>query len=434
MSREMRDSGVEWIGQIPIDWEMAPLGKVASIITGNTPSMQGDEDFYKDGELLWVKPDNLAQFSPITDTKEKLNHIGKTKARIVPPYTPLVCCIGSIGKIGYSEGEVSFNQQINAVVFDNKRVNPKYGLYYISSQEEQHWFYSSGNVLQILNSRNHKRIVMSYPSTFEQDKIVDFLDKRVHFINSLIEKTKSTIEDYKLLKQSIITEAVTKGLDKNVEMKDSGIEWIGVVPSHWNVTKLRYLGTLQNGISKSSEFFGRGTPFVSYSDVYRNYELPKNVMGLVKATENDRVAYSVMKGDVFFTRTSETIEEIGFSSACLNTIPNATFAGFLIRFRPSADRLYDKFSKYYFRSDIHRRYFVKEMNIVTRASLSQGLLRNLSVLLPPIEEQKLIAEYLERECYEIDSLINSKSKIIEELEKYKKSLIYEYVTGKKEVL
>ena len=141
----------------------------------------------------------------------------------------------------------------------------------------------------------------------------------------------------------------------------------------------------------------------------------------------------MLRGDIFFTRTSETIEEIGFTAVCLKTIPNATFAGFLIRVRPITSLITPEFSKYYFRSDSHRCFFVKEMNLVTRASLGQELLKSLPVLLPPLDEQQEIAAYLDRQCAEIDRLIAKKEQIITELEGYKKSLIYECVTGKREV-
>lgn len=168
--------------------------------------------------------------------------------------------------------------------------------------------------------------------------------------------------------------------------------------------------------------------------MYKNFALPENGSGLIKSSKNDRNIYSVKYGDVFFTRTSETIEEVGFAATCLKTIEDATFAGFVIRFRPNNfNELLPVFSKYYFRSDIHRKFFVKEMNLVTRASLSQELLKNLPVLLPTLEEQREIAIYLDDKCSEIDGAIKEKREQLETLEQYKKSLIYEYVTGKKEV-
>ena len=438
MAREMKDSGVEWIGEIPREWEVVKLKKIAKIQTGNTPSKVIDDVKYycnkdeNDG-FLWVKPNDLNGFKFITDSTEKLTKEGKEVARIAPENSILVCCIGSIGKFGIINSEVAFNQQINCVTFSSE-IFFKYGVYLIASSESQHWLYSNGNVVKILNNEGQGKIIYPIPPLEEQEKIANYLDKKVSDIDLIIEKTKATIEDYKKYKQSIITEAVTKGINPNVEMKDSGVEWIGEIPKHWGNRRLRFLGSCQNGISKSAEYFGKGFPFISYGDVYKNFILPENPISLVESNEKDRELYSVKYGDVFFTRTSETIEEIGFTSTCLKTVEDAVFAGFIIRFRPyNLKELSPYFSKYYFRSNIHRKFFVKEMNLVTRASLSQELLKKLIVLLPPLEEQNQIAEYLDKRTFEIDTLITKKEALIVELEEYKKSLIYECVTGKKEI-
>ena len=271
------------------------------------------------------------------------------------------------------------------------------------------------------------------PNLNEQKLIVCYLESKCSKIDNLLSKTRSSIEEYKKLKQAVITQSVTKGVRGEREMKDSGIDYIGQIPAKWVLGKLRNVGDTQNGISKSSEFFGKGFPFVSYSDVYKNYSLPFAVSGLVESTPEEQERYSVKEGDIFFTRTSETIEEVGFSCVCEKDIPNATFAGFLIRVRPFSDKLHTPYAKYYFRSTHLRFYLVKEMNLVTRASLGQSLLKSMPVLLPPLEEQKEIADYLDAKCAEIDKLIAKKEQLVKELENYKKSLIFEYVTGKKEL-
>lgn len=278
-----------------------------------------------------------------------------------------------------------------------------------------------------------KQTYIILPPEEQQKKIADFLDTKCAEIQSAIDNSKQTIEEYKKLKQAVITKAVTKGIRENRKLKDSGIEWIGEIPEEWEVRKLRHIGTLQNGISKGGEYFGAGYPFVSYGDVYKNYSLPNNPSGLIESTEDEQNRYSVQQGDIFFTRTSETIEEVGYSAVCKETIPNATFAGFLIRVRPFYKNLNINFAMYYFRSEHLRFYLVKEMNIVTRASLGQTLLKDMPVLFPNMEEQQEIADYLDKKCSQIDELISQKEQFITELEKYKQSLIYEYVTGKKEV-
>ena len=210
--------------------------------------------------------------------------------------------------------------------------------------------------------------------------------------------------------------------------KASGIEWLGEIPGEWKVKKLRHLGRCQNGINIGAEFFGVGYPFVSYGDVYNNEELPYKVDGLVQSSVLDRDRYSVKAGDVFFTRTSETIEEIGISSTCLNSIDDAVFAGFLIRFRPLGNKLSAEFSKYYFQNYLLRAFFVKEMNIVTRASLSQDLLKQMPVLLPPFDQQIQIAAFLNYETARIDALIKKKQRQIELLQEKRSALISHAVT------
>jgi type I restriction enzyme S subunit len=162
--------------------------------------------------------------------------------------------------------------------------------------------------------------------------------------------------------------------------------------------------------------------------------LPVVASGLVESTEDERIRYSVKRGDVFFTRTSETADEVGFSSVCLKTIPDATFAGFVIRVRPVTEDLLPEFAQYYFRNPFVSQYFAKEMMVVTRASLNQDILKSLPVLIPPRDEQAQIAKYLgERRSY-FDSLAANLRKQIETLEQYRKSLIHEYVTGVRRVV
>ena len=172
-------------------------------------------------------------------------------------------------------------------------------------------FYGMGaGVRQGLNWDGIKMLKIVRPTVAEQQRIAAFLDRKCAEIDAVIERTKATIEEYKKLKQAVITEAVTKGVRGPRPMKDSGYDFIGTVPNEWEVCRLRSIGVPQNGISKGGEFFGQGFPFVSYGDVYKNIALPASVAGLVESTEDERERYSVQYGDIFFTRTSETIEEV----------------------------------------------------------------------------------------------------------------------------
>lgn len=438
MARQMKDSGVEWIGEIPDDWEIRKLKYLLECPLQYGANESGIE-----------YTENLPRYIRITDidNNNNLKTVNKlslteqmAKGYILNDNDILFARSGAtVGKtfLYKSEyGRSAFAGYLIRATIDIQKAIPKFVFYYTLSEGYDLWkkYIFIQSTIQNIGADKYMNIAIPIPSTDKQQKIADFLDEKVGEINSVIAKTKETIEDYKKYKQAIITEAVTKGLNPNVEMKDSKNEYLGKIPAHWIEKQLRFLGTCQNGISKSSEYFGEGYPFVSYGDVYKNITLPEKGSGLIRSSENDRNTYSVRYGDVFFTRTSETIEEVGFASTCLKTIDDATFAGFVIRFRPNnQDELSPEFSKYYFRSDAHRKFFVKEMNLVTRASLSQELLKKLPVLLPPIDEQKKIADFLDVTCFEIEKLIAKKEELLRDLESYKKSLIYEYVTGKKEI-
>ena len=326
---------------------------------------------------------------------------------------------------------------INIVLQPRQTIIAGYTNYLLKSYQliEEYYRNGRGIVADLWTTRfdEMKMIKVAIPSIKEQEAIANYLDAATSKIDAAIAQQQKMIDLLNERKQIIINNAVTKGLDPNVPMKDSGVDWIGQIPEHWEVRKLGSIGSTINGVSHDSTYFGEGYPFVNYSDVYKNISLPKTVLGLAKSSNQERLLFSVEKGDVFFTRTSETAEEIGFSSTCLETIDNAVFAGFLIRFRPIKGYLDPFFSKYYFRAHIHRSYFVKEMNLVIRASLSQQLLKGLPILLPPIEEQRSIAIFLDKKIEKIDLCICNYNKRISLLQERKQIIINDVVTGKVKV-
>ena len=427
MARKMKDSGIEWIGEIPEGWEVLAhkyiMHKEKSIC-----------EHYSGEDVISLTLSGVVK-------RDLENPSGKMPTtfdgyQFVDPNDLLLClfdidvtprCVGLVKDYGVTSPAYS-RFKIHSG-FCNAYYN--YLLRFID--DEKVFVHLSKNLRSSLTESDFGAIKTIVPPKAEQQRIADYLDNRTFEIDTLLSEARSSIEEYKKLKQAVIMQAVTKGVRGEREMKDSGVDYIGQIPAKWVLGKLRNVGDTQNGISKSSEFFGKGFPFVSYSDVYKNYSLPFAVSGLVESTPEEQERYSVKEGDIFFTRTSETIEEVGFSCVCEKDIPNATFAGFLIRVRPFSDRLYTPYAKYYFRSAHLRFYLVKEMNLVTRASLGQSLLKSMPVLLPPLEEQKEIANYLDAKCAEIDRLIAKKEQLVKELENYKKSLIFEYVTGKKEL-
>ncbi len=423
--RQMKDIGIEWIGKIPETWEVTKL---------NTLYTQRNEKV------------SDRDYPPLSVTMKGILPQLETAAKTDNGDDRKLVCIGDFainsrsdrrGSCGISpyEGSVSL---INTILKPRGEMNPNYynWLFHSSMFSDEFYKWGHGIVDDLWTTRwqEMRNITVPSPTLEVQQHIADYLDKKCGEIDSLIALQEQMIEKLKAYKQSFITEAVTKGLAPNAKLVPSGIDWIGEIPEHWGMQRLKTLGWTQNGISQSGDYFGEdfAYPFVSYSDAYKNYSLPYP-SGRANSSEKDRKTYSLIEGDVLFTRTSETIEEIGFSSTCLETIKDAVYSGFLIRFRPTSNKLYKGFSKYYFRSHVHRAYFVKQMNIVTRASLGQDLLKNLVVLLPPLAEQKNIAAYLDEKCADIERLIALKQQKIASLKDYKKSVIYEAVTGKTEI-
>ena len=425
--REMKDSGIDWIGTIPQDWQ---LSKIGSLYTQRNEKVS-DKDYQPLSVTMQGILPQLATAAKTDDgDNRKLVRVGDFAINSRSDRR------GSCG-ISPLDGSVSL---INIILTPRTAMHPGYynWLFHTTLFADEFYKWGHGIVADLWTTRwqEMKSITVPVPEYAEQERIAAFLNAECAEIDAVLEKTRASIEEYKKLKQAVITQAVTKGIRGDRPMKDSGIEWIGDIPESWEVSSVRYIGQLQNGISKGGEFFGKGFPFVSYGDVYKNYELPHSVSGLIDTTEDERATYSVEYGDIFFTRTSETIEEVGFSCVCKRSIPNATFAGFIIRLRPfcADEKILTDYAKYYFRGEHIRAYLVKEMNLVTRASLGQTLLKGMSVIVPPKSVQKEIAEYLDDKCADIDALVAKKQQYLTEIENYKKSLIYEYVTGKKEVV
>ncbi|MCL9638849.1 restriction endonuclease subunit S [Lactococcus lactis] len=422
---KMKDSGVEWIGEIPEGWEVVATKrkfKNSKEIVGNRVSEYERLSLTLNGVLKrqidddkGLQPENFSTYQVIykDELVFKLIDLENVKTSRVgySPYTGIISPV--------------------YIRLSNKNES-RFGYYYFINMWHQEVFnYLGSGVRSNLNANDLLNIpYLSIPQK-EQQKIADFLDSKIALIDQIIADTKRSIEELKSYKQSLITETVTKGLDPNVPMKDSGVEWIGKIPEGWENMPLRYLGQLQNGISKGGDFFGSGYPFVNYGDVYKNDIVEAS--GLIQSTATEQENYSVKRGDVFFTRTSETIDEVGISSVALEDIGNATFAGFLIRFRPSTNKLLPEYSKYYFTSFNVRQHFTGMMNMVIRASLGQELLKSLPVFIPTKTEQKRIVNFLDEKLKNIQEQIQYKINIISEYESYKKSLIYEYVTGKKQV-
>lgn len=431
-----KDSGVEWLGKVPEHWIVAQCGRIGVFTSGAgfpheyQNQTENNIAFYKVGDLSQAGSDGFMSAPSHTITVDTAIHL---KAKIFEKGTIVFAKVGAallLQRYRILRRLSCLDNNMMGLQLNVKN-NIRY-LYYVLPMIDLNFIVNPGAIPSI-NEGQISSVKVAIPPLFEQQQIAAFLDKSTGKIDELISKQERLINLLGEKRQAMISQAVTKGLNPNAPMKDSGIEWLGKVPEHWEVKPLRFIGSLVNGVSKGAEYFGSGYPFISYGDVYNNDVIPTLIKRLAKSSLQDRIAYSVKKGDVFFTRTSETVDDIGIASTCLEDVPNAIFSGFIIRFRQFRKILKPSFARYQFRTGYSQSYFEKEMNLVTRASLGQDLLKRLPIIVPPLPEQQQIADYLDEKTAKLDALVEKAKKQIELLKEKRTALISAAVTGKIDV-
>jgi len=434
-----KESGVEWLGQVPAHWEVSrlrfvcdvnpPKSETSALDSNTVVSFLPMDAIGEDGSI------SLEQEKTLKEVQTGYTYFREgdvTLAKITP------CFENGKGAImrGLTNG-LGFGTTELIVARPNVQKTTSRFIQYLFASPvfrllgEAH-MYGAGGQKRVPDDflREYRT---GLPPLVEQAAIADFLDREIGKIDELIAEQERLIELLKEKRQAVISHAVTKGLNPDAPMKDSGIEWLGQVPEHWEVVRLGHRGRLQNGLSIGGDAFGEGYPFVSYSDVYNKTTIPLVPSGLVQSSCQDQIKCGLEAGDVLFTRTSETVDDIGVASTCVKTIPRSTFAGFLIRFRPHAGILNSGYSTYLFRNQGVQGHFAGTMNLVTRASLSQGELRNLPICIPPLPEQTAIADFLDLETVKIDTLTTEAQKAITLLQERRAALISAAVTGQIDV-
>lgn len=422
--RKMKDSGVAWIGNIPSTWKVVKLKNVGTIQTGATPTKTEQSLYYSsESGVPWIKAENLGTFNPIIRANEYLTDEGCKQGRVFPPNTVYICCIASVGKVGYSTISCSCNQQINGIVF-NGNMFWKYGFYMSIAQETLYSVYASGNVMKIINSERQANLLCPFPEYAEQQKIAAHLDRKCTQIDALIANAEQQIEKLKVYKQSVITETVTKGLDPDVEMKDSGVEWIGSIPNTWSVVFLSSVVSERKHKNKGMK--ENNLLSLSYGNVVRKSINTSD--GLLPANFE---GYNIIElGDIVLRLTDLQNDHTSLRTGLCKEKGIITSAYVTL----NVDN--DIFSSEYLHYLLHSFDCCKGfygMGSGVRQGLNYEGIKKIEVLMPEKNEQQQIADYLDNKCEQIDSLIAIKQQKIKKLRQYKKSLIFEYVTGKKEV-
>lgn len=424
---EYKKIDLPWLKEVPVHWNILRNKNIffeQKCLVGNNKSKYTLLSLTKKGIIQRDLVSGKGKFPKDFDTY-KVVDVGD-----------MVFCFFDVDETPRTVGLSTYKGMITGAynVFKVKNICSEYVYYYnLAFDNTKAYKPLYSGLRKVIPLQAFMSTIMPVPPRPEQDKIVQYLDWKTSEMSRFIHQKKKQIGLLKELRKKKIDEITIKGINPNALMKYSGMDWLGDIPENWGMTKIRNEYSLQNGISESGAFFDKGTPFVNYSDVYNNRILPTEVKDVANSNDVQQRIFSVKKGDIFFTRTSETIDEIGMASICLKDIPCAVFSGFLIRARSKKNNLYLKYVGLYLQTQKVRNYFTKEMNLVIRASLGQNLLKSLYIPVPPYEEQIEIVEYLEKRLAEIDEMISSIQKEISLVEELKVKLVSDVVTGQVDV-
>lgn len=386
--REMKNSGVEWIGDIPSDFEMIKIKYIINIEKGKLPQNTNTEGL---GEI-YVGASEMNGKTPSLYTTDDLLKCKEDDILLLwDGANAGLIANGLCGVVSSTVARCRVN---------SSRYHPQYIYYTLKNAERYYKDKVTGTTIPHMSSKYIDDTYILNLSFSEQKKIADFLDEKCAEIDIVIEKTKATIEEYKKLKQSVIAQAVTKGIRPNRPMKDSGIEWIGEIPADWQMVKTKYVADVNHGTDPKTEgdipVYGSGAESFKTCGEYK--EGPTVLVGRKGATLH---IPHYIEGKYWNVDTAFDVK----------TYPNYSLRYF-----------------FYAACCFDYRYFMSQ---TTLPGMTQSNYNNMIMPFPLRLEQDEIVYYLDKKCSEIDELIAKKTSLLSELESYKKSLIYEYVTGKK---
>lgn len=413
--REMKDSGIEWVGTIPINWNISKVKYIANNRDEKVSNNQGNDYFALENIVSWS--------GSFVRTDSEYDTTGA-----------IICRAGDIafGKLR------PYLAKVFHVNFD-RCCSPEFAVFYNFKGKSRYIFYvmlTNGFVNTIdlstygvkmprANIELIKDVYLPFPPTNEQQSIADYLDKKCTEIDSIISEIQRQIEALEEYKRSVITEAVTKGLDPDVEMRDSGDEWIGMIPDHWKIMRIGRLFHLRN--EKNYLPMEQVQLLSLYTDIgvfpHGEHEERGN-----KAVTVD--GYNIVKkNDIVVNIILAWMGAIGISNYEGVTSPAYDV------YVPDLSKVVPHYFHYVFRTSgiAGECYKYGRGIMMMRWRTYSSEFKLINVPYPNLREQQQIADYLDSKCAEIDSIIAEKKQQIETIEEYKKSLIFEYVTGKKEV-
>lgn len=423
-----KDSGIEWIGEIPSGWNTVRnkyLFDVIKTVVGEEHGKYQLLSLTKRGVVLRDIESGKGKFPESFDTYQTVNK------------DELIFCLYDIDETPRTVGISNYSGMISGsykIVKCNTLTNPKFIYYnYLSIDDVKGLRPYYTGLRKVVRTETFLNLKVRVPPLQEQQQISDYLDYKISRIDTLLEKTQQKIELLKEQRTSLINTTVTKGLNPNVEMKDSGVEWIGEIPSGWNVKRLKYTSKiLPSNVNKHIFPEEIQVRLCNYTDVYYNELIDGNTqLSKGSCNQDEYNKFWLREGDVIITKDSETSDDIGIPTEVKEDLTDVVCGYHLTLIRPL-----DVVGSYIFRfiqSDRIRRYFEINSDGVTRFGLGKPTIQNMYLPIPPLQEQQKIVDYLDLETSKIDKLVENETKRIVLLKEYRQSLISEVVTGKVDV-
>lgn len=432
---QMKDSGVDWIGNVPKNWELYPLKQIVSFKTGGTPPLSEGVNF--DEGLQWFKPSDFKGDYSVLDSSENyisLESVKNNRINAFPAGTLLMITIASVGKVGMISKESYFNQQITGLTIkDTSLMDTKYLLYVSSVLAKYVKDNTMVSVVPIVNIAYLSSRRIPVPNVMEQKFIADYLDVETKKIDSMLADAQKSLDILNETRKSIIFESVTRGLDKSVELKESGVEWIGRIPVNWTYTKIRYTTRLNGRIGwqglTSEEYTDEGPYLITGTDFINGKINFVTAVRIPFKRWQEAKEIQVKNGDLLITKDG-TVGKVAMIEGLES---EASLNSGVLRVRPS-NQVQTRYLYWLLNSEVFWNWFnYTNGGNSTILHLYQNVFEQFSFPLPPVNEQKRISEYLDCKISIIDDAINKLEQVITLGEESKKSLIYEYVTGKKRV-
>lgn len=402
------------------------LKRVAKVFTGTTPPTNINR-YYDAEDVLWFSPgdipsDGIGTSEPRKISKSFFDEYG---IKYYPAHSVLMVGIGAtVGKVGYSDRPFYTNQQINTIVFNGRKILPKYGAYFLLNKSNEINKKTPIVTLQIFNQSKVKQVLMDYPSIDVQQRIVDYLDEKLAKIDERIEVLEKQQDAYARLKKSVIHQAVTRGLDPDVRLKDSGIEWIGMIPEHWEVKRVKDVCNVVCGATPkdNTSYWDGNIIWISPADMPEFGELTEGARTITEQGYQSCGTSLVPAGSIVMS----TRAPIGKTNIAVNELCTNQGCKCL-----TSKKLKMKFMLYCIASK--KEQFQALGRGTTFIELSTKDLSLFLFAVPPIPEQQAIASYLDEKCAKIDAAIENIGKQIDASKRLKRALINEVITGQRAV-